>query len=147
MCKIGFCDNCLLEKRHIDSFVYINIEAYEKDSLFSCDGFAVHRLRGCQKAEVAGTLVVTVPEDYHEESGAIVYVFPYSAYLANPTSFQNVWPKAVASQENVARGASVSFRLLPGTYIVTDRKDKFLGDCATQVFPGEVTNFTLLNIL
>ena len=29
---------------------------------------------GCQKAEVAGTLVVTVPEDYHEESGAIVYV-------------------------------------------------------------------------
>lgn len=102
---------------------------------------------GCQKAEVAGTLVVTVPEDYHEESGAIVYVFPYSAYLANSTSFQNIWPKAVASQENVARGASVSFRLLPGTYIVTDRKDKFLGDCATQVFPGEVTNFTLLNIL
>lgn len=23
MCKIGFCDNCLLEKRHIDSFVWI----------------------------------------------------------------------------------------------------------------------------
>lgn len=23
MCKIGFCDNCLLEKRHIDSFIWI----------------------------------------------------------------------------------------------------------------------------
>lgn len=23
MCKIGFCDNCLLEKRHIDSFFWI----------------------------------------------------------------------------------------------------------------------------
>lgn len=28
MCKIGFCDNCLLEKRHIDSFGWIKKSEY-----------------------------------------------------------------------------------------------------------------------